>query len=243
MKIAIVEDLQFDFETLRDMLTSCLQAQKVDFNFRWFQNGEGFLENFAQEQYDLLFLDMLLGEGMNGIAAAKAVRRTDRSVPIVFTTSERDYAVEGYEVQAIDYLIKPYQQERLQTVLLRVLTSQRARRYLSVRVGREVKRVCLSELMWAEVQERALWLHLEGGERIRSNDTFERFEAELPTLPQFQCCCRGVIVNLEYVDVLRDGDFVLRSGQKVPVSRPKRAEMQKALSDYAISKAREEMGL
>ena len=90
MRIAIVEDLQFDFETLRDMLTSCLHEHKVDCELRWFQSGEAFLAGFAAEQYDLLFLDMLLGESMNGMDVARAVRATGCRAPIVFTTSERD---------------------------------------------------------------------------------------------------------------------------------------------------------
>ena len=243
MKIAIVEDLQFDFETLREMLTSCLHEQKVDCELRWFQSGEAFLADFTAEQYDLLFLDMLLGEGMNGMDAARAVRAKGCRAPIVFTTSERDYAVEGYEVQATDYLIKPYQQERLAAVLARVLTAQRARRYLVVQTGRDTRRVCLDELAWAETQDHYTDLHLENGALLRSYQTFEKFAAELPPLPQFQCCCRGVIVNLEYVDSLQGSDFLLRNGQKVPVSRAKRAEMQRLLSDYILAKAREELGL
>ena len=243
MKIAIVEDLQFDFETLQEMLTHCLQAQKVDCELHWFQTGEAFLADFAAAQYDLLFLDMLLGDGMNGMDVARAVRKLGCRAPIVFTTSERDYAVEGYEVQAMDYLIKPYQAERIQAVLTRVLTALRARRYLTVPVGRDQKRICTDELVWAETRDHFMELHLLSGETLRASRSFDQLCSVLPPQAQFQCCCRGVIVNLSYVDSLQGGDFLLRDGQKVPVSRAKRAEMQKALSDYAISKTREEMGL
>lgn len=243
MRVAVVEDIQSDYEALRDMLRGCLLEQRVDCELRWFQTGEAFLESFTRERYDLLLLDMLLGRGMSGMEAARAVRRADGRVPIVFTTGERDYALEGYEVQAADYLLKPYQRPRLQAVLDRVLTTLRERRFLAVQTGRETRRVCLEELVWAEAQDHYTDLHLESGELLRSYQAFEKFAAELPPLPQFQCCRRGVVVNMEYVDGLLDGDFLLRGGQRIPVSRAKRGEMQKRLSDYALSRTREEMGL
>lgn len=243
MNIAIVEDLQFDYETLRNMLEGCLREQRVEFELRWFQTGEAFLADFSAGRYDLLFLDMLLGDGISGMDAARVVRSKGCRAPMVFTTGERDYAVEGYEVQAADYLLKPYQRERLQAVLTRVLAALRARRYLVVQTGRETRRVCLDELLWAETQNHIVELHLSGGETVRATQSFEEFAQSLPPLFQFQCCCRGVIVNLEYADRLQGGDFLLRDGQTVPVSRAKRAEMQRLLSDYILAKAREELGL
>ena len=81
------------------------------------------------------------------------------------------------------------------------------------------------------------------GEMVRTSLRFEELWEMLPSLLQFSSCYRGIVVNFEYVAALQGNDFVLKSGQKVPVSRLKRAEMQKALSDYAIRKTREEMGL
>ncbi len=243
MKIAIVEDLQFDFEALRDMLESCLREQKVQCELCWFQTGEAFLANFVPEQYALLFLDMLLGDGLSGMDTARAVRAAGCRMPIVFTTSERDYALEGYEVQAMDYLIKPYQRSRLAAVLTRVVTASRARRYLTVPIGRDHKCLCSDDLVWAETRNHVVELQLLGGETVRVSQSFEEFSQLLPPLLQFQCCCRGVIVNLAYVDSLQGNVFLLQDGRRVPVSRSKRPEMQRLLSDYALSKTREEMGL
>lgn len=243
MKIAIVEDLQFDFETLRDVLTSCLREQKVDCELCWFQTGEALLADFAPEQYDLFFLDLLLGDGMNGMDAARAVRRAECHAPIVFTTGEREYAVEGYEVQALDYLIKPYEPNRIQAVLTRVLSALRVRRYLTVPVGRDQKCICTDELIWAETRDHFIELHLTSGETVRVSQSFAELREALPPREQFPCCCRGILVNLEYVDSLQGGDLFLRGGQKAPVSRSKRGEMQKLLADYAIAKTRREMGL
>lgn len=74
MNIAILEDLQTDYETLRDIVTDYMFRQNVKYELDWFKTGETFLGDFTREKYDLLFFDMLLGDGMTGIETAKSVR-------------------------------------------------------------------------------------------------------------------------------------------------------------------------
>lgn len=243
MNIAILEDLQSDYETLQNVLKDCMQNQNIKYELYWFKTGEAFLADFSPEKYDLLFFDMLLGDGINGMDTARKVRALGCHTPIVFTTSERDYAVEGYEVQAINYLIKPYEPESIRTVLNRVLSAMQTRRYLTVPVNRGTQCICTDELMWAEAKDHYMELHMLSGEMVRTSLRFEELWEMLPSLLQFSSCYRGIVVNFEYVAALQGNDFILSNGQKVPVSRLKRAEMQKALSDYAICKTREEMGL
>ena len=270
MNIAIIEDLQLDYETLRDALAECLKGQKADFELHWFQTGEAFLADInvdtedaakasnatgsadatytadafkAADKYDLLFFDMLLGEGMNGIDAARALRKTGSRAPIVFTTSERDYALEGYEVQAIDYLLKPYKAERVSAVCNRVLSAMQTRRFITLQVGRTTQCICTDDVQWAETMDHYMDIHISGEETVHATISFDELVKSLPPTPQFQCCYRGIIVNMAHVDVLKGSEFLLKDEQKVPVSRLKKAEMQKALSDYAIFKTREEMGL
>ena len=121
MNIAILEDLQSDYELLRDILQRNVKKQNNSICLHWFSDGESFLNDITSTKYDLFFLDMLLGDGMNGMDVARRVRLAGYTTPIVFTTSEPDFALEGYEVQAIDYLIKPYEPERIQAVVERVL--------------------------------------------------------------------------------------------------------------------------
>ncbi|MCI2047695.1 MAG: LytTR family DNA-binding domain-containing protein [Faecalibacterium sp.] len=241
MEIVIVEDMESDFSALQDAITDEMTLQKVEFRIRWFPAGELFLASLASGPCDLLFLDVLLGDCMNGMDTARAARRAGFCGPIVFTTSEREYAVEGFEVQAVDYLVKPYYPERVHAVLRRILAALRARQYLTVQLGRTQRRVCLDDLMWAEAQGHSLLLHLQSGETLCAYRSFEALAAELPPQARFQCCCRGVIVNLEFVQGLQNGDFLLTDGQRVPISRPKRTEMQKALSAYAVERVRGEM--
>lgn len=243
MNIAIIEDLQLDYEILRDVLNDYAFEQNTLFDLKWFSSSEAFLTNFSSDTYDLLFFDILLGDGMTGIDAARTVRQMGSNTSIVFTTSERDFAVDSYEVQAIDYLVKPYEPKRICEVVTRVLNVLQTKHYLNVSVGRETRCICSEDIMWAEARDHYMELHMQSGENLLASMRFSDLLKDLPSQPQFQCCYRGVIINLEYADALQENNFLLRDGTKVPISRLKRAEMQKCLSDYAIFNTRKEMGL
>ena len=86
---------------------------QAEYEIHWFHTGEEFLADFKPEQYDLIFFDVMLGEGMTGMDTAKQIRKNGCITPLVFTTTEREYALEGYEVHATDYLIKPYEFDEL----------------------------------------------------------------------------------------------------------------------------------
>lgn len=243
MDIAIIEDLQTDYETLRDTIKDYLFEYKIEYIIHWFQTGEDFLGSFKPDKYNLIFVDMLLGNGITGLNVAKEVRVSGCQSPIVFTTSERDYALDGYEVQAIDYLIKPYNPERIQVVIKRVMSTYKTRKYLAIQVGRETCCICTDELLWAESSDHYMDLHMSNNDIIHASMQFKEILEILPSQLQFQCCYRGIVINLEYVDSFQGTEFLLQNGQTVPISRSKREKMRKCLCDYAIWKTREEMNL
>ena len=243
MNIAIIEDIKSDYETLRNILRDCFSEYTAECNIQWFETCEAFLGDFEPNKFNLIFFDVLLGEGMSGMETARKIRKEGCLSPIVFTTGERDYAIEGYEVQAIDYLIKPYETERIQSITKRIMNTLNARRYITVPVGRETRCICTEELLWAESSDHYMDFHMASGETLHVTMKFQEILEILSKQHQFQCCYRGIVVNLAYVDALLVADFLLQNGEKVPVSRFKREEMQKCLSDYAIYMTREEMKL
>lgn len=243
MDIAIIEDLTIDYETLCSILNAYLIEYKAEYQIHWFHTGEEFLADFKPDQYDLIFFDVLLGECMTGMDTAKCIRKLGCITPLVFTTTEREYALEGYEVHATDYLIKPYDEERVKEVMYQVMKTLKTRRYLTITVDRQTCNICTDDILWAESSDHYMDFHMLNGKTLHASIQFNELLHMLPSQLQFQCCYRGIVINLEYVDALRTTDFLLQNGQKVPVSRSKRDEMQKSLSDYAIYKTREDMRL
>ena len=103
--IACVEDSPQEFELLSQSIERFQNENNIDLRVTHFSNAERFLESFAC-QYDIIFLDIALPE-MSGMALAAAIRKTDTTVPIIFVTSLAQFAVNGYEVRAFDFIVKP----------------------------------------------------------------------------------------------------------------------------------------
>ncbi len=238
MKIAVIEDLESDYNQLYNIIQEYFEAHKGDYTIQWFSSGETFLSDFFVGKFDLVFIDMLLGDGINGLEVSEKLRSSSPDIPIVFTTTEREYALQGYEVQAMDYLIKPCTQVRLASVLDRVVERQPSGHFIAIQAGRDSVKVSLEDLVYAEIQGHYIELHLNNGNVYRTYLSFAEFEAMLPKIKSFQVCCRGVIVNLGYVDHIEDGDFILKSGDRIAVSRSNRVAMKHAFTDYVIEKTR-----
>ena len=238
MNIAIIEDLDSDYNTLERLLkNSGICAQSSTHIIRY-KNAESFLSAFHADTYELLFLDILLDGEMNGMDAARAIREESPSVPIVFTTCESEYALEGYEVQALDFLVKPYAKERVEAILQRVFKVESLKPYISVLSDRETVCVSLDELLFASYFEHAVELHLLSGRLLRTYMRFKDFVPMLPPKSNFHCCSRGIIVNMNFVDYIDEGGFVLTDGSHIPISRAKRAEMKTVFHDFLVRKTR-----
>ncbi len=238
MNIAIVEDMDSDFLLLKNILLKNELYKKLDITISRYKNGESFLSHFHADKYQLLFLDMILDGPMTGMDIARNVRELSTTLPIVFTTTERDYALEGYEVQALDYLVKPYSAQRVDSILQRILSAGAVKAYLTVQIERESVRFPLDELMWAASSNHTMEIHLKGKKTLRCYMKFEEFCSLLPKNKEFLCCSRGIIVHMKYVDYIEKSDFILTDGKMIPISRAKRTDMQMAFNEYQIRATR-----
>ena len=107
MKIAVVEDEKVHAAVLTGFLEAWLKENKVEFCIREFPNAAAFLFEWEQDQaWDVLFFDIQM-PGLNGVELARRIRTENRRVGLVFVTGVTDYLLEGYEVEALHYLIKP----------------------------------------------------------------------------------------------------------------------------------------
>ncbi len=151
MRIAVVDDCAADRAWLAEALERLLARQGPEGAVEAFGSGEAFL-------------------------AAEALRRFDPDCLLVFSTSSRDHALEGYRVQAVQYLVKPYGAEALEALfrqLRRLLPAPE--KYLELRTGRQAIRVRLSSLLWAEHFQHQVRLHTLRDGVLASRLTFREF--------------------------------------------------------------------
>ena len=107
MRIAIVDDLAAERALLKDRLEQQLHRRNVQADILEYESSEKFLEAVRKAPFTAAFLDIYMN-GMTGMEAAKELRKTDTDCLLVFTTTSTDHALEGFQVRALHYLVKPF---------------------------------------------------------------------------------------------------------------------------------------
>lgn len=231
MRIAIVDDNGEDLRWLADQLESLLARRKIEGALFPFASGADFLAAARKEPFTLAFLDIYMS-GLDGVAAAKELRSFDPDCLLVFSTSSADHALDGYRVQAVQYLVKPWstgELERLFDQLARLLPSPE--KYVELRSGRQTVRVRLRDILWAEHFQHQICVHTAGGREIATRLTFGEFSALLAPDPRFFVCGRGLLVNLDHAADFDGSVFLLGDGTSLPVTRELSAPARSAFGD------------
>lgn len=231
LRVAIVEDEQAAAQQLRECLLRFGRENNLPFEVTHFANGALLAGNY-RPVWDLLLLDIDTPV-MNGLEAARSIRETDPDVGIVFITNLAQYAINGYEVRALDYLLKPVNYYALSMKLkrvLRLLHGQNAgnEEALMLKRNGELVRVPLRHLYYIEVFDHKLRYHTADGEfEVTGAATMTGLEKEL-TPKGFVRCHNCYLANLRVVDGLR-GNMLVVAGQELPISRNRRRAVVEAL--------------
>lgn len=245
MHLAIVDDLEPDLNSLKKMLVLYLDKHHIDYKISLFPSGELFFSAFVPGQFDAVFLDHQLN-GLSGMDIARRLRSYDHDIPIIFITIDESYALEGYTVQAMDYILKPVDQNRLFSVMERLSKQNKVRHVIEIKENRKVRRIVVDDIL--SVRSTGHFLEIQTkDELIKPYMTLEYFLSLLSQMHEygpsnqglrFQNCCRGYLVCLDYVRNLETENFVLSNGSRIPISRSKYKEMQTAYANYLFKQTR-----
>ena len=119
IRVALVDDNGFDREKLKEYLERYEKEHHLQFKVTEFTDGEDIVTDYTAE-YDLILLDIEM-QFLNGMKAAQKIREMDADVPLVFITNMPQYAIDGYKVRALDYVLKPVSYFSLTETLGRAL--------------------------------------------------------------------------------------------------------------------------
>ena len=229
IRIAIVEDAAFDRQVLRDCLREYGQETGTELLITEFTGGTAFLEQY-QEDLDLIFMDIMM-DGLDGLTTARKLRRRDDKVLLVFVTSMLQYAVQGYSVDAMDFIVKPVTYTGLKLCMDRVV--RRLNETAPVRLrftNREgTHSVDAAEICYIESLEHKIVVHTVQGE-IQSDMSLAAAEKMVKALPFFRCHV-SYLVNLRYVDRV-SGNDVWVNGDRLAISRYRRKDFLEAWSAW-----------
>lgn len=227
--IAMIEDDPKASQTLLDYLKKYGEEKKLPLDIKTFPNAVIFLDGYDQG-YDIVFMDIDLPY-LNGMEAAKKLREKDSEVLLFFVTNLAQFAVKGYEVDALDFLVKPVTYYNLVLKMSRALSrlSEKEEQYIWINTRQMRKRIPVSSLLYIEVMKHTLTYHTTEG-NFECYGTMRDAKASLAGQP-FSLCNSCYLVNLKHVSCI-ENYWCYIGDDKLQISQHKRSEFLRDLNNY-----------
>lgn len=235
MKVAIVDDEASAREALEEGVRVFCAGRHVALETSLFADGASLLLQAAAQRFDLVFLDIYMPEE-DGLEIAARLRKLDENCLVVFCTSSAEHAVDSYRVRAFYYLLKPVAQAQLAEVLeLACDTMKNRSAYIEVKEGWSMVRLLLRDIVYTDYFNHYIHIHTRT-RVVKTHLSFAEFSPLLLGYPQFLCCYRNCIINMDAVRSMDQADFVMSNGDRVPIARAQRANLRQTYADYAFDK-------
>lgn len=229
--IAIVEDEREFSVQLVEYLKQYEEEHKIEMKVSVFESGEADLQDYASE-YDAVFLDIQL-PGIDGMKTAEAIREMDEEVVLMFITNMAQYAISGYSVGALDFVMKPISYYsfamKVGRVLKRVQKKAKEQHSIVLTMADGVKRLDAKQIYFVEIQNRMLHYHTDEGEYVIKG-TLQSVEKQLEGY-SFAKCNHWYLVNLMHVKEVQK-NIVLVGEFRLEISRRNKNLFMKALTEY-----------
>lgn len=227
--IAIVEDDDKEAGLLEQQLRRYEKETGAEYRIVRFSDAIAFLTGYSAD-YDIVFMDIEMPD-LDGMTAARKLREVDPEVILVFVTNMAQYAVEGYEVSAMDFMVKPVRYDNLRLKLERAekrLEGKGEDRFL-VRGKNGPVVICVPDIRYVEVTDHMLTFYTNEG-TIKVTGSLKEIEKRLEGR-DFSRANSCYLVNLRYVTGASDG-MVTVGGDRLSISRARRKSFMSDLADY-----------
>ena len=228
IRVALVEDDEQDRKKLAKCLKQYETERHVQFDILEFTDGEDIALNYTAD-FDLIFMDIEM-TFMNGMRAAQRIRELDSAVTLIFITNMPQYALQGYKVAALDYVLKPFSYFSLSETISKALKSVRKpeKKYIVIDSRGTRIKLDVSQICYVEVLDHSLEYHTTKGKfEVKGSlrGVMEQLDESV-----FFLCNRCYLVNLDFVDAVK-GSEVFVHGDMITVSRSRKKAFLNALNE------------
>ena len=238
MRIAIVDDLAGERALLKNWLERALNRRSVQADFFEYETGEAFLRDTNAGRFAAAFLDIYM-PGINGMETAKALRAMDSECLLIFTTTSTDHALEGFQVRAMHYFVKPFTEEDVYRLTDEILARiPRPDKYMDIRIAGGDVRLSYRNIVYAEHFSHMIHIHTTARKTLITRMPFKDFAAPLREDARFFICGRGAIANLEHAADFEDAAFLMDEGSRVLISREQTRAARQAFMEFLLQRGR-----
>ncbi len=227
--VAICDDEKYMSDIIEKMVSDFFHRKNMDVVITRFSSGEELLK--YDRRIDILFLDIQMKE-MDGMETARRMRKRKFKGFLIFITILKEMVFESFEVQAYDYLLKPVENTYFEKMMERLFVSLQSssETNLLVQKGYESRIVPFEDIVFCEIIDRKVYLHLESSEVVDFYDRIENLETKLDD--RFFRCHRSFLINMKYLKGYKNGRAYMNGGIEIPVSRLRSKEFSSVILQY-----------
>ncbi|WP_194191281.1 LytR/AlgR family response regulator transcription factor [Clostridium chrysemydis] len=240
IKIAICDDDLHQLKETYDIVHNIVNDLNIKSLISSYSSSYELLDIITnkEEIFDIIFLDIIMGS-LNGIELAKAIRKFDKDVKIIFTTNSKDYLLDGYEVNPSNYLLKPLSLIKVKKELLKCINdiNKKKEDYIVIKSGSIISKFNIYDIIYFESKLRQIILTKANGETFSFYDKLNEIEEILST-KSFVRCHKSYLVNMHYIDSIDGTNIITNSNLEIPISRFYLKSTKDSFLDYFSKKVK-----
>lgn len=232
IKVAIYEDSRLDREMLRKIVIFLMEDRGLEFQVDTFENGESLVDGYNNYPYNLIFLDIMMGE-IDGMEVGRQIREMDSAVEIVYCTSSKDFAIAAYEIHALGYLLKPYESGKIGAIIDYYVQKhpQKDLNYIEVKSQRKSVIIPYKDIIYMESDNKVVYIHTTKQGTVKVYNKLDFFEEQIKD-ERYLRCHQSYLVNLNYVAGMVDSDFIMLNDDVIPIRKSGRKLLIKKYQDF-----------
>lgn len=238
MKICIVDDEQNCIDELKDLISMYGTKHSIDISFDLFTDGAAFKESYVPDRYDIVFLDIYIDE-ITGMELADTIRSRSENNMIIFCTTSLSDMPEAFRYHAFEYIIKPPVYERIEKILDDAIAIlPKLEKYIELPSGEDAGVIAISSIISVTTSGHYLDIAVTGDKTFTERMSLSSFNALLDGDSRFLLVNKGIIVNMDHIENIKDRICLMNNGSAFPVKVRESAAIKKHWQDYNFDKIR-----